>query len=475
MIPSRATLLTLVQCRSMWFWHLWGAAICLTVLISPLISRGARSGVVFSMLVVPFWSGVISASLCKDLLTKPFSFCVPRHAKAWRVTLFKTGLVVAAVCALVVLFSTTGAPGVVAVTVWQTFVICLGAFMLAALVTTSAPNTGFLPALITILLIITFNDNLAEHVRVTVEDVLLAHPLVTTVTCAMIVYAAWRKLGSRDLSRRLCGEAFLGLHGSFNSQTAEAYKARRKLHRMRRSPGRLMKTLERFVTARMQARSGRATLKALWGTLYVQTGKWAPATASNFVWLFLFLVMLTLVLGFYHPHRLAPGVSGANLILFLACLVNADYRVNPYAGLLLNVSRKNRYTSLVFSALTQWLVLGVFAAALTAVSIAAGRFVDELTVAGGTYTYTPVHPKAFFIFAPAVPFYFLSQVLFPKRHVIAIMVISIAGVIGFFAIGHKMLDLSVLWLLLLQLVSWLPFIGWIRHYCYSWDLTLNGQ
>ena len=53
MTSTRATLGTLVQCRSMWFWHLIGGTLCLIALIRPLTSTGAREAVVFGVLVVP--------------------------------------------------------------------------------------------------------------------------------------------------------------------------------------------------------------------------------------------------------------------------------------------------------------------------------------------------------------------------------------------------------------------------------------
>jgi len=459
----------------MWFWHFWGAAICLTILIRPLVSVEARDGAVFAMLIVPLWNGVVAASLCKDFLTRPFSIVLPRHELVWRRTLFALALVVASVCALVILFSSTGTPGEVAVTVWQTFLMCLAMFMVGVLVATGIPNAGVLPALITGFVVIVLNEGFAAHIRLSAERALLASPLVTTVTCAAVLAAAWKTLGSRGFARKLCGTAFMPVHASWNTERQAAFQVERKLRRMRRSPGTLMRSLERFFTARMRAMSGHSTLKSLWGTLYIQFVKAAPATASNFIALSVFFTAITLVLGFYHPHRLAPDLSGANLMLFLVCIVTAEYRINPYAGLMLNISRKNRFRSLLFSAVVQWLVVGGICTALMAVSIFAQRFLTEMTLYGTTYSYTPIHPKAFFVFSPMIPFYFISQVLFPKHHVIALLVITIAGTLVFFTNGQKFIEMSAWGLFVLQMVSWLPFVALIRHYCFTWDIKLNGQ
>jgi hypothetical protein len=459
----------------MWFWHFWGSVFCLLALLRPLADDSNQESVLFSVLIVPLWTGVITASLGRDFLTKPFTFCTPRHSGTWRRTLFTVALVVAGVCTLVTLISNAGTLSASAISVWLTFILCLAMFMVAVCLAVLLPNVAFLPALISVLLLIIMNDNLGEHIRLSSGGALLTNPVVTTAACAAILLAAWLGLGSRMFTRRQCGVAFLGPHSAFSRDKAAAYQAERKLSRMRRAPGALMRSLERFFIAQMRALVGRPTLKSLWGTLYVQTGKLAPARLFDFIMLSILLMTLTLVLGYYQPYRLASGVSGANLMLFLVCTINAEYRLNPHAGLLINISRKNRFRSLMFSALSQWLAAAVIAAAITILSVTAGRFLDEVTVYGGTYAYTPIQPMAFFIFAPMLPFYFLSQVLFPRYHTIALMVIATVGTIAFFAIGHMILGMPALGIFLLQAASWLPFVLFIHRYCYSWDLKLSGQ
>ena len=58
---------------------------------------------------------------------------------------------------------------------------------------------------------------------------------------------------------------------------------------------------------------------------------------------------------------------------------------------------------------------------------------------------------------------------------IALIFIIIGGVLFFFAVGQHLLDLSIPWLLLIQLINWLPFVLFIRHHCYRGDLKLNGH
>jgi hypothetical protein len=475
MTPARVAFKTFFQCRPLWLWHTFGAAICIGALSKLFESSDDNGGGIFSIVVVPLWSGVVAASVFRDILSRPFSFGIPRHVPVWRRTLFTVGGVVAAFCALIVLLAPVGALGAKAVLVWDTFFLCLAVFMSGVLLTSSTPNTGFLPAMVTLLMVVSLNEGAAAHVRHSVERVLFASPVATTVTCAGVLIAAWKTLGSRGRARKVCGEAFFPLHDAWNSGRQAAYSTERKMKQMRRSPGALMKSLERFFLARMESHAGHATRRSLWGTLYMQIGKAAPARALNLFLLALLLAAASVALGFYHPKRLDPGISGANLALFLVCVLTAEYRINPHAALMLNVSRKNRFRSLLFSALAQWVIAAIVAAALTVVSITAGRFLGEVTVGGGTFTFIPIAPKAFFVFAPMLPFFFLGQVVFPKHHVIAMLVITIVGTIVFFSNAHNLLALPALGTFLLQVVCWLPFVAFIRHYCFYWDLKLDGQ
>jgi hypothetical protein len=187
----------------------------------------------------------------------------------------------------------------------------------------------------------------------------------------------------------------------------------------------------------------------------------------------LLLTTLAILLAFYNPGREGVEIAGANLVLFLLCVVNAEYRLNPYATLMLNIGRRDRFRSLLFSALSQWLVVATVAAVLTAVSIATGHFINEVTLYGITHTYDPISPRAFLVFAPMLPFLFLSQMIFPKQHIIVVVFIASIATVGFMLAGYRLLDAPWSSLLLMQAVCWLPFVVVARYRCYSQDLKLT--
>jgi hypothetical protein len=474
MTPSRANLKTLVQCRPLWFWHFWGACVCIPPLVLPLGLEDYRPGALAGILIVPLWSGVMSAGMFKDFASKPFSFGLPGHQLAWRRTLFTLGLVVSASCAFLFTLAQAGAPGVVAAAAWQAFLWCLAAYLAGALLATSLPNTSFVPALLTVLLLVVLGKDAGARLRVAVEAVLLASPVVTAAACVSIVAIAWRMLGSRGTARKLCGEPFMPLHTMWSGKRQVSYNAHRKLKLMRRSPGIVMEITEAFFLSRMRSLAHHPTIASMWGALYMSAGRAAPARATNVLWAALGLVTLTGVLGFYHPHHSPPGVSGANLLLLILCAIGAEYRINPNAALLLNVSRRSRFASLLLAALAQLLAVALMSAAVIGVSYAVRTVLPEATILGKTSTYDPIVPKALFFFLALLPFYYLVRVLFPKQIVIFTTVVTVIGVIVFISTTRQLLEMTAPGILLLLLACWLPFVALLYRYCRRWDLDIGN-
>jgi len=475
MTRAQATLKSMVQCRSLWLWHLFGLCICTPAVLGPLSGEEYGGGAILSLLVVPLWSGVMSPSLAKDFRTKPFSFCVPVHQLVWRRALLTIGLVVAGLCSLYFLLLQAGETSLVVVRVWQAFWILMAVYMAGVLAITTSSNASFVPALISLLLVISLNDRFGEHIRIPVEQTLLANPAVTTILCFIVIIQVWVKLGSRNLARKYSGRPFMPLHSIWSSNKQAIYNAERKVRLLRKTPGAVMNAVEGFFLARMRAVSGHFTQQTLWGAAYVLIGRAAPARASNLVFGALALVVLTVGLGFMHPTRFLPGVSVANLVLYLVFAITAEYRINPHGALMLNISRKNRLRSLMWAGVVQLIASTVVCAFLISVSHAVVPLFDEVTFLGHILTYDPVIPRSLFLLMPMLPIFFICQILFPRNTVIPITVISVVAVTIFSTQAAYLLSLSSTQIVLLQLVGWLPFVVIVRHYCLFWDLSLDER
>jgi hypothetical protein len=475
MTPAQATLKTLVQSRSLWFWHAVGLLIFVPAVLAPAVNEDLRNGTVIGALIYPLWSGVVYASLFKDVLTKPFAFVIPAHARAWRTSVTFIGLFVSVLCALMSLAIRTDPAGPAIVDAWQMFLSCLTVYAAGVLVAVALSNTAALPGFITLLTVITLDDGIARNFRLSAEDILLSNPVPVAVVCTIAVFAAWKWLGSPHLPRNLCNQPFLPLHSILNGRAQTAYATRRKYRRLRTTPGALIRRVESVVLTRMLRLPAHTTRKALWGTVYMLSGRTAPARVSYLIAAGLGLMALSTGLGFYHPERFHETVSGANLVLFLVCAISTEYQINPHAALLLNVSRACRFRSLVFAALIQFAVVATVSGLLCLFSAAVGEFVHELTIQDRTWVYRPMNPEMFLLFAPMLPFFYLSQVLFRHRSVPAIMVISVVSILTFAFAADRFLAAPAAAVLLLQVASWLPFVLLVRHVCLTWDLRLDGS
>jgi hypothetical protein len=304
---------------------------------------------------------------------------------------------------------------------------------------------------------------------------MLANPAVTTALCLLVIIGIWTKTGSRGFARQQSGKPFMPLHGIWSGTRQAEFNAAKKIQMLKKTPGFAMGAVERFFLGRMRAVTGRFVQTSLWGSLYVLTGGSAPARPVNVLLGALGLAAITVILGFYHPERFPPEVSGASLALYLVFAITAEYRINPYAALMLNISRKNRFRSLMLSAAARVAVTTIVSVFVVAASRAAGLFLAEITFLGNTLTYVPVNPRAFFLFLPMLPFFFVCQILFPRHTVVTLMAVSIVSIIIFVTHAGQLLGMSPTGFALIQVVGWLPFVLLVRHYCYFWDLKLNGQ
>ena len=84
-------LYTLVECPAVWFWHLVGGILSLVLVLRPVIRPAAGEGIYCGYLFVLLWAGHVTASLAKETLVKPFTFCLPLHGHAVRRHLLLVG------------------------------------------------------------------------------------------------------------------------------------------------------------------------------------------------------------------------------------------------------------------------------------------------------------------------------------------------------------------------------------------------
>jgi hypothetical protein len=475
MTRTQATLKTLVQCRAMWFWHFCSICLAFAVYLRPFIVSDTREATVFTMLVFSLWIGVMAASVFKDFMSRPFSFVVPSHQLVWRRVLFAIGLAIALVSAFVFVLVETDANVFWLTPAWQVFLLSLACFQAGILLVNASSNMSFLPGVVTLVLVIAFDQDVSGPLRVNVGRFLLSNAAAIIPICLGVIAFAWKSLGTRSLGRRLCGNAFLPLHSIWSGSRQAAYIAERKFKRLRTSPGKLAVAVERFFLARIRSSTDHSVRATLWGTLYAMMGRAAPVRASNLLTLGFIFTVITVLLGFYRTQSMPAYVSGANLMLFVLCAVSAEYSVNPFSSLILNVSRKNRFRSLLLASAVQLCVVTLASTLLILISIGAGSFLHEITFRGATITYAPIIPKSFFYFAAMLPFLFVGQILFPKNSVIFITFISIVAITAFVGNADRFLGLSVLGIAGFHLVFWLPFVLLVRHYCLSRDLKLGGQ
>ena len=83
-----ANLKHLYQRRGVRFWYV------LLLCQMPMILMPSKFDRYLGYLIVSLLMGVLAGGLQKDILTKPFSFCLPGHRRITRTFIFRIGYVV---------------------------------------------------------------------------------------------------------------------------------------------------------------------------------------------------------------------------------------------------------------------------------------------------------------------------------------------------------------------------------------------
>lgn len=475
MNPYVANLKTWYQCRPLWLWHILGAVICVPTIIRAVVRADEGMGFSFGILLVTFWLGTIVAFLAKDIQIKPFSFCLPGHGAVTREVIFIVGVGASAICSLVFLAYPTATTGETLAAMWSALTLGLIAYFAGLFVTIVLNRISFLPTMIALLLTVSFHDEVTVNFRIAAERTALGLPVATGLLALLVVTIAWLTLGARRTARRLCGESYLPPYSGLNVSTLMAYEREVKHKQFKRSSDGVMKILERFFISRMGKRSRRGGHNHFWGTLYCVTGSSLPVASINFFLLIFALLSLTVVLGYDHPERFPPGVSMANMLMFAVCIGIGGLQIIAPTGILLPVSRKSRFTGLLFAAFAYTIGAALFAALLIVVSGVVDRFAHNVVIAGRSFTYSPVIPKTLFFFLPMLPVLHAAQILIPRYYIIPLAIIALVYQIVFLAVVEEFLQMTALSVAVLYVVSWSPFVLLAHYYCYSRDVILKGN
>ena len=452
----RANLKHLYQCRSLWLWYF--LLLCQIPLIARPFWSSENEKFVGYLVISSFWA-LVTISLVKEILNKPFSFCLPGHHKIPRRFIFWIGGVINMVFGLVFLAHTElEFPYVL-------LVICAGGFM------------GMLFYLLVVLFIFPVRNNVALigflplviflgvffELYKPLEAMIIYSPVRIIIVGLLICWLTWRWLGQEGLARRYCGQMVIGITDVWNAEKERRYRQARAVEESAKKNLAFADRLNRFFMARMTGSGFLTRSRYIWGNLYVVIGRAIFSSLGLGQWLV--IALLFMLMG-YFPGR--EDLSMANILFIMPVFGAVSMNLLPYSAILLPAGRNEKYYASLVSGFTVTLLTMLAIAVIAFISILLEPVLPDIALKGRTFGYHAMNVKYCFVTLSLMPISFAIATLIRRRQFLK-MVLSIMlmyGCIGFYTaatIGEIQFNLFIL--PVLMMISWGISLLILRYVC----------
>jgi hypothetical protein len=402
----RANLKHLYQCRGLWFWYV--ILLCVTpAALMPLWSSENERFVGY--LILSFFAALAAVNLQKEILSKPFSFCLPGHRKIPRQFVFRIGYVVNGLFGLVFLAHTQlQFPYVL-------LVICAGSFV--GMIVYLLGVWGIFPlrntiALIGLLPLVILAGGFFELYK-PLEAMIIYSPVQTIIIGLLICWLTWRWLGQEGLARRYCGQMVMGIADGWNVEKFRRYREARVVSKSAKGGTVFADRLNRFFMSRMKVSGFFTSGQYIWGHIYMVIGKSVGSSLGLGPWV---VIVLLFVLMGYSPGP--EDISMANMLFIVPVFGAVSLNLLPYSAILLPAGRRGKY----YGAIMSGFVIGAVATALLAVvsflSVQLEHILPDIVLKGHTFAYHAMNVKYCLVTLSLMPVSLVVATLFPRGAIV---------------------------------------------------------
>jgi len=455
-----ANLKHLYQRKSCWLFGLLfvATAFAIIMMIAGVIGKN-KLGAFYAPSLWMLYMGVFAATLAMDVLTKPFSYCLPGHQNATRNFLFSVGLPLAFLWSLIFLFF----PGL---DFAETVLAHLAAFSLFTIFywvgvlivfkfKAWAVIVGFLP-----LMIISINEfNINEFIVRTI----LEGPLLIIFAGILINVSAWHYWSRSDLARRYCGKSWMGLLDAWNKEKIEKNQLDKLREKDRKKPDafRISPSVERFFIARISGAETDNLRQYIWGSLYKNFGVALSQFRRNWMRSFITILLLLCFLGYF--------VLIGNILFFIPGVMVIYMNLNIHSNLLISGGRRERFWSALTLAVVTTVFATFFVISVAAFSMLLEPLLPELTIKGETFVFCALNIKLFFVPLLIIPITLTIGLILHKSPILAMFltVISFLALFSFNTVSQLTpavsRDFSPAAIIMLFCVTWGIFTAVLRY------------
>jgi len=448
------------QWRGVWFWYV--IILCQTpMIILPILSKTKNYDRLLGHLIVSFLTGILAAGLQKNVLSKPFSFCLPGYRHIVRPFIFRIGVIVNLLLGCVFF----GYPGfdfpyvllvVLAGGFFGMVVYFYGVY--GGFVKIPAASVGILGLIIPLTILFKWDMIL--------QNIIIHHPIVIIIVSTLVCIWVWRLLDRDILARKYCGKLVMGVLDSWNQKKISKYKMAQLAEKEQKKPNstpKISSGVESFFISRINRAETNSLPRYIWGSFYRSFGIAISQQRQNLLWI---LIIILPILCFF---CYIPG-EGVNIIFIIPGIMVLYMSLWVYSSLLTAGGRKQRF----WSALTLAVVTGIFiCVALVLLTLATHLLegiMPPLIVKGHEFTFNALNINFAHVPFLITPVSLTIGLIFPNKPMLRIICVIVLFQISFLGIflHHQGFPVQIgpLHVIILLFCTWTLFISVLHRISY---------
>ena len=455
----------LYQRRGIWLVYASsGLGVFMSILL-PLENPGAGKGLYIGLVALAFVIGLIVAVLPIEVLSKPFSYCLPGHRKVARRFVFCVGIVFNLCGSLLFFVYPSSNAGQLVLVVCSAFFAGLISYLLGVWLAFGVRNSG---AFIGFLPFVILGGGFFGLHRI-IECAIVGIPFGVILVGILSSIVAWLWLGDEGRARRYCTVPWVGFFDAWNRDKLQKYRqvrAAKKWDKLKQHPSPWVET---FFLGRMNRHDYVSAGRYIWGGLYTTFGialsQWKEAFSGLFV-----ALVIVCFLGYMGP--------GKNIFFIMPGMMVAQMRLPFYSSMLISGGRNERYHCAITLVITVAILITVMATIIAAPSLPLATIMPDITLQGRTFTFHAMDIELFFVPFLMIPIVFTIQLIFYRKPILMMWLIMLVFVILFitsmFLHEHLSSGINPMFIIGGLVLCWGTFLLVSRYICMRRSLVGQG-
>ena len=456
----------LYQRRGLWLFYVIVVLFALACIAVLFDDTKAGQGRFIGVIVLAFVVGLLLTVLPIEVMSKPFSYCLPGHRKMVRKFVFCVGIVLNVFGSLLFFVYPFLNMGQLVLVVCSAFFAGMLSYLLGAGLAFAVRNSvafiGFLPLII---IAGRFFD-----LHSVLERVIVENPLVVISVGVLSSCVVWFWLGDEDRARKYIAVPWIGFFDALNPAKVKRYARIRMAGKWEKLKKYTSPRLESFFLDRMSKYDYVSAGRYIWGALY------AAAVVPVLQWtsvlsIVIMVILMSLFLGYMGP-------AATFMFFFMPIIVVMNIRLPVHSSMLISGGRKERFAGTITAVAVAAVPISVVAVAMVALSILFETIVPEFTLREVTFTYRAISAGNLFVPLLIIPFAFAIRLIFYRKPIYIILLLMFVIYLMVFTgiVWHKQFSdmINLISIIALLVLGWGTFLLVLYYVCMRRSLAGDG-